>query len=113
MAKVELSEKALVMELSEECRRTSAAVGSLSVSQGRRSRPGTPKIFGSTERLTFGGLERPASAPPVGVRKDSTSSKAALVSCTTCICSCLFNWSVCWMGHSHSYELQMMSCDIT
>ena len=82
MAKIELSEKAIVMEINEECRKTSAAVSSFSVGYGRRSRPGTPKLFGSMERLPTGGpeRERPMSAPPMPVRKDSNSSKAALVS---------------------------------
>ncbi|XP_062500433.1 uncharacterized protein LOC134176762 isoform X2 [Corticium candelabrum] len=79
IAKMELTEKSVVMEINDECQKTSVALSSLAVvSQGRRSRPSTPKVTSSMDKIPTSLVERPASAPPVAARKDSTSSRGAL-----------------------------------
>eukprot|EP00118_Oscarella_pearsei_P009071 m.49913 g.49913 ORF g.49913 m.49913 type:complete len:1251 (+) comp34044_c0_seq1:332-4084(+) len=82
-AKSELLEKTLVMDINEECRKTNSFVTSFSMaaSQGRRSRPGTPRP--ATPRLGSSSdrPERPSSAPAGGSQRRELAStpRAALI----------------------------------
>ncbi|XP_065831126.1 trichohyalin-like isoform X2 [Oscarella lobularis] len=79
LAKNELTEKSLLMEINEECRRITSLVTAVSssASQGRRSRPGTPRLGSASSQAL---LERPSSAPAGGQRRESVSTpKAALI----------------------------------
>lgn len=115
---MELTEKSVVMEINDECQKTSVALSSLAVvSQGRRSRPSTPKVTSSMDKIPTSLVERPASAPPVAARKDSTCSRGALVSHFGCmtvvyfvICGTIL-W--CCFAFSHNCGLLMMNFENT